>query len=275
MEIDAIAREIVEREKGTLNIAEPSIENHRRPFIVGNWKMNKTPKETDQLLHELALKVKTEKVDVSVAPPSIYLDRAGSALAGSAIRLAAQNAHWENTGAFTGEISCSMLAELGINDVILGHSERRQLFGETSESILKKAKSACQHGLVPIICFGETLDQRQGAYLNTIQNQVLDCILGLSEAEMESAVLAYEPVWAIGTGMTASPEQAQEVHEMIRQTVSDRFSPKTGETIRILYGGSVNQANAKKLMNMNDIDGALVGGASLNANDFASICQSV
>ncbi len=189
--------------------------------------------------------------------------------------MGAQNMHWESKGAFTGEISAKMLVDIGCSYVILGHSERRQLFGETDQGVNKKAKAAFSHGLLPIICVGETLDQREkNQTLEIVKRQLQGCLDGLAPAQVEACTIAYEPVWAIGTGKAATPEMAQEVHRMIRDYVAEHFGPSVAQTLRIQYGGSVTPDNARSLMIQPDIDGALVGGASLQADSFSQIIHN-
>lgn len=245
----------------------------RRPLIAGNWKMHGTRTEAEQLLSALKAQV-TNLADreVVIAPPFTALETATRILAGSSIRLAAQNMHWEPQGAFTGEVSGPMLKELGCTYVILGHSERRQYFGETDEHVAHKIRAAQRDSLVPIVCVGETLDEReQGKMLSVITRQVQGALQGQENAAIAALVIAYEPVWAIGTGRTASPAQAQEVHAAIRSTLATLSDQQTADAVRILYGGSVKPDNVDGLMVQADIDGALVGGASLQAEAFARI----
>jgi triosephosphate isomerase len=245
----------------------------RHPLIVGNWKMHGTRIETEQLLSALLAQLSPSPArEVAVAPPFTALETAARLVAGSAIRLAAQNFHWEPQGAFTGEISGPMLKELGCTYVIIGHSERRHYFGETDEQVARKVRAAQRDGLVPIVCVGETLEERErGATLAVIGRQVRSALQGQQPAAIAALVVAYEPVWAIGTGRTATPAQAQEVHAAIRTTLADLSSSEVANATRILYGGSVKPDNIDGLMAEADIDGALVGGASLQANSFARI----
>lgn len=245
----------------------------RRPLIAGNWKMYGTRPEAEQLLSALTTQI-TGLADreVVVAPPFTALETAARVLAGSPLRLAAQNLHWEPQGAFTGEVSGAMLKELGCTYVILGHSERRQYFGETDEHVARKVRAAQRDGLVPIVCVGETLAERErGEMLTVITRQVQGALQGQEKAAIAAFVIAYEPVWAIGTGRTATPAQAQEVHAAIRATLGTRSDQQTADAVRILYGGSVKPDNVDGLMVQADIDGALVGGASLQAEAFARI----
>lgn len=248
----------------------------RRPFIAGNWKMQKTSGEAKELVSALKGELAGVKdVDVAVAPPFTALDAVCGELKGSNIAVASQNMHHEAKGAFTGEISASMLLDLGVEYVIIGHSERRELFGETDESVSLKVRSALDAGLKPIVCVGEKLEHREGGKtMDIVGSQVRNGLGGLSESDAEKLVVAYEPVWAIGTGVTASPEQAQEVHKAIRGIISDMFGKAVADGLRIQYGGSVKPSNALELMQKPDIDGALVGGASLDAESFANIVKS-
>ena len=245
----------------------------RRPLIAGNWKMHGTRAETERLLAALKLAmVGLTDREVVVAPPFTALETAARLLAGSPIRLAAQNLYWEPQGAFTGEISGPMLRDLGCSYVILGHSERRQYFAETDQQVARKVKAAQRDGLLPIVCVGETLEERdRGDTLAVIRRQVRGGLHEQEKAAVAALVIAYEPVWAIGTGRTATPEQAQEVHAAIRATVAELADQATAEAVRILYGGSVKPDNVDALMAQADIDGALVGGASLQADSFARI----
>jgi triosephosphate isomerase (TIM) len=245
----------------------------RRPLLAGNWKMHGTVAETRSLIAALRSAIEpTEERDVVVAPPFTALATAADALAGSPIRLGAQNVHWEAKGAFTGEISAAMLAEIGCRAVIVGHSERRQLFGETDEGVNRRTRAALAAGLLPIVCVGETLEERErGATLEVVERQLRGALLDLGAAAIAGVCIAYEPVWAIGTGRTATPAQAEEVHASIRGILASVADRKTAESVRILYGGSVKPDNVDDLMREPDIDGALVGGASLDAASFARI----
>ena len=244
----------------------------RKPIIAGNWKMNKTPKETVELINQLKPLVAQAKCDVVVCPQAVCLSAAAEALKGSNIKLGAQNVHWARSGAFTGEISADMLKELDVEYVIIGHSERREYFGETDEGVNKRALFALSNGLIPIICVGESLEQReQGITADVVSRQVKAALNGFTPENVEDTVIAYEPIWAIGTGKTATSEQANEVIRQIRDVVKELFGEKTAEKIRIQYGGSMNPKNASELMSMPDIDGGLIGGASLKAEDFAAV----
>jgi triosephosphate isomerase len=239
----------------------------RKPIIAGNWKLNKTPHEAILLVDELKRElVDVTGVDIVLCPPFVDLTDVSDALIDHDIALGAQNVFWEDAGAFTGEISAPMLKDIGVTYVIIGHSERRQYFHETNETVNKRLRAALKHGLTPIVCVGENLAQRES-------NKTFDVIKDLSAEEMKKIVLAYEPVWAIGTGKTATPQQAQEVHVFIRQLTGKMFDQETAGSVRIQYGGSVTPDNVVSLMAQADIDGALVGGASLKAPSFAAIVK--
>lgn len=244
----------------------------RRPIIAGNWKMHKTPEEAAVTIKELAPLVKDTDVEVVICAPFTSLQAVKDAAAGTNIKVGAQNMHWEEKGAFTGEVSPVMLNALGIEYVIIGHSERREYFAETDETVNKKVHSALAHGLIPIICVGETLEQReQGVTRTLVENQTREALKGLSADDVKKCVIAYEPIWAIGTGKTATSEDANEVIGYIRNTIAEIFGKEAAYAIRIQYGGSMKPDNAAELMAMPEIDGGLVGGASLNAEDFAKI----
>ncbi|MEM8732759.1 MAG: triose-phosphate isomerase [Planctomycetota bacterium] len=245
----------------------------RKYLIAGNWKMNLLRDSSVGLVHELGDQLAANaNVEVAVCPPNVYLHDVGAALRGSDVGLGAQNMHPADSGAFTGEVSGSMLTDLGCAYVILGHSERRQLFGETDASVNEKVGVALNHNLTPIVCVGETLEQREsGVTASVISEQIRGSLAGLDATAGAKIVVAYEPVWAIGTGKTASPEQAEEVHAQIRELLSELFGTEVADTIRIQYGGSVKPDNAKELLGQPNIDGALVGGASLKADSFAAI----
>jgi triosephosphate isomerase len=247
----------------------------RLPFIAGNWKMNKTVGEALDLVRELRATISGVKgVEVAIAPPFTALHAIHKELEGSSIRLAAQNLYWEEKGAFTGEVSPLMLKEVGCHYVILGHSERRQLFGETDETVNRRIKAALIRELKVIFCIGETLKEREeGKAFSVIERQVQGGLKGLGNKEMRNMVIAYEPVWAIGTGKTATPEQAEEIHRIIREKLGNLYSQGIAEEIRIQYGGSVTPENIQGLMNQPNIDGALVGGASLKAESFSKIVR--
>lgn len=238
----------------------------RKKIIAGNWKMNKTPAEAVDLAKMLKDKVNTDEKDVVFCVPAIDIIPVGEILKGTNIALGAENVYFEESGAYTGEISPLMLKEAGVKYVIIGHSERREYFGETDETVNKKVKKVLEHGMIPIMCCGETLTQREmNITIEHIRIQIKKGLYGLSASDAEKVVIAYEPIWAIGTGKTATSQQAQEVCAAIRQVVKEIYSQATAEKIRIQYGGSVNGKNAAELFAMNDIDGGLVGGASLKA----------
>ena len=247
----------------------------RLPFIAGNWKMNKTVGEALDLIRELKTAISGMKgVEVAVAPPFTALYGVHKELEGSSIRLAAQNLYWEEKGAFTGEISPLMLKEVGCQYVIIGHSERRHFFGESDETVNRRIKAALAQGLKVIFCIGETLGEREnGKTFLLIEKQIEGGLKGLGDKELRNMTIAYEPVWAIGTGKTATPEQAEEVHRFIREKVERLYSREVSEEIRIQYGGSVTPDNIKGLMSQPNIDGALVGGASLKAESFSKIVR--
>ncbi|HEY1602651.1 MAG TPA: triose-phosphate isomerase [Pirellulales bacterium] len=248
----------------------------RRPLIAGNWKMNLQRAGAVALAQAVASKAgEYTAVDLLVCPPNVYLDVVGAALKGSAVALGAQNVYPEPYGAFTGETCSEMLVDLGCRYVILGHSERRHIMGETDDQVRGKTVAALAAGLTPIVCVGETLDQRSaGQTHNVIRDQINGSLAGLSAEDCTRTVIAYEPVWAIGTGQVATPEQAQEVHANLRRVLAERYNAGTSEKVRILYGGSVKASNAGILLAQPDIDGALVGGASLKADDFLGIAAA-
>ena len=244
----------------------------RTPIIAGNYKMNKTVSEAVKLVEELKPLVKDAKCDVVVCPTFVCLDAVKKAVEGTNIKIGAQNMHFEENGAFTGEISPKMLEEMGIEYVVLGHSERRTYFNETDAAINKKVKAAFAHNITPIVCCGETLEQREaGVTDDFIACQIKVDIAGLAKEEAEKVVIAYEPIWAIGTGKTATKEQANETIAAIRKVVAGMYGQEVADKVRIQYGGSVKPNTIKDQMAMSDIDGALVGGASLVASDFAAI----
>lgn len=244
----------------------------RRPIIAGNWKMNKTPSETTELINRLVPLVKDTDVDVVVCPPFVCLSAAKEALNGTNIKLGAQNMHFENSGAFTGEVSPVMLKAIGVEYVLIGHSERRQYFGETDELVNTKVLAAIEHGLIPIICVGETLQQReQGITEELVRLQTKIALKDVSPEDAKKVVIAYEPVWAIGTGKTSSAEDANEVIGAIRRAISSIYSQEVADAVRIQYGGSAKPDNISELMSMPEIDGGLIGGASLTAEDFEKI----
>lgn len=244
----------------------------RVPLIAGNWKMNKTPAEAVQLVNDLKSLVQNAAAEVAICPPYVALSDVLKAVEGSNIKVGAQNMYHQDNGAYTGEISPVFLKAMNIEYVILGHSERRQYFGESNEEINKKLAASFKHGLKPILCVGETLEEREnGTTFEVIKEQVQKCLADLSGYNLEQLVVAYEPVWAIGTGRTATKEDANEVIAFIRQQLKEVIGEELSLSTRILYGGSVKSSNIKELMDMPEIDGALVGGASLEANEFSKI----
>ncbi|MDR7866493.1 MAG: triose-phosphate isomerase [Sporomusaceae bacterium] len=246
----------------------------RKPIIAGNWKMHKTIAETVALIKELAPLTAGAAAEVVVCPPFTALAAAKAALAGTAIRLGAQDMHWEKQGAFTGEVSAPMLRDAGCDYVIIGHSERRQYFAETDETVNKKLHAAIAGGLGPIVCVGETLAEREaGDTEQVVDRQVRQGLAGLTAAQAAALVVAYEPVWAIGTGRTASADDANAVCAFIRRLATELFGQAAADAMRIQYGGSVKADNIAELMGKTDIDGALVGGASLDATSFAKIVK--
>lgn len=247
----------------------------RTPVIAGNWKLFKTTAEATAMVNELkTLVAGTTGVEIIVAPVFTALSRTADALSGSNVSLAAQDCYWEEEGAYTGEVAPKLLVDAGCSHVIIGHSERRQYFGETDATVNKKAKAAIAAGLTAIICVGETLAEREGdRTFWVIEAQLRGSLDGFSADQLAKSVIAYEPVWAIGTGKTASDDQAQEVHAFIRTLLAGLFGQTAADEMRILYGGSVKPDNVKGLMSQPDIDGALVGGASLKADTFAAIAN--
>jgi triosephosphate isomerase len=250
----------------------------RTKIVAGNWKMNLDRAKAKELAAAVAARRgEAAAVELVLCPPALYVETVGSALAGakSNVGLGAQNMHDKASGAFTGEVAPPMLVDLGCRYVILGHSERRTLFGETDAAVNVKTKAALAAGLVPIVCVGETLEEREaGKTAAVVTGQVQGSLAGLSAADLEKVVVAYEPVWAIGTGKVATPEQAQEVHALIRRLLAGLSSPEVAARVRIQYGGSVKPDNAADLARQPDIDGALVGGASLKADDFLGIAKA-
>jgi triosephosphate isomerase (TIM) len=245
----------------------------RRPVIAGNWKMFKTQAETRAFIEKLRpLVANSQHCDIVVAPPFTALAAAVEAARGSNISIAAQNGHWDKEGAFTGEVSMPMLVDTGCTGVIIGHSERRHIFHETNEAVAKKVRAALDFNLRPIVCVGETLAEREGNLTHAVlETQFEGALAALTGDDFSRILLAYEPVWAIGTGRTATPEIASEAHRYLRELAQKRFSTERASALRILYGGSVKPDNIRGLMAQVEIDGALVGGASLDAQSFASI----
>jgi len=249
----------------------------RQKIVAGNWKMNKNAEETEDLLNELIDKLPTDiEAQLVVAPTFLNLASAVQHLEFTNIAVAAQNMHHAENGAFTGEISADMLKSIGVETVILGHSERRSYFGETDAVIARKTDTALKHGMTVIFCFGEELqDRKDNKHFDVVETQLSDGLFHIEASNWERIVLAYEPVWAIGTGETASPEQAQEMHAFIRETVKKQFGNDIAENVSILYGGSVKPENAKEIFSKPDVDGGLIGGAALKADDFAAIASAI
>ena len=246
----------------------------RRKVVAGNWKMNKTPAETKEFLTQMKDKISTDGAEVLFCVPAISLTTAVEAVNGTDIEIGAENMYFEEKGAYTGEISAAMLKDAGVTHVIIGHSERRQIFGESNEMINKKICKAISSELVPVICCGETLEQREaGETLEFVDSQIKSAYTGVTKEEALRTIVAYEPIWAIGTGKVATSEQAQEVCKAVRDCFAGIYDKDTADNIRILYGGSVNAANAAELFAMPDIDGGLVGGASLKP-EFLDIIEA-
>lgn len=244
----------------------------RKKFIAGNWKMNLTPKESEKFLKELVPVLKEVKSDVVLCVPFVDLAVAKLITTGTNIKIGAQNCHFEEAGAFTGEISAKMLNSMNVDYVILGHSERRAYFAETDEMINKKVKAAVKQNLKVILCVGETLDQRESNVTNdVIKNQVYKALQGIEKCDLKNIIIAYEPVWAIGTGKTATSDLAEEVCKYIRNLIKNLYNVEISDNIIILYGGSMNAKNAEELLSQEDIDGGLIGGASLKVVDFSEI----
>jgi triosephosphate isomerase len=248
----------------------------RKPIIAGNWKMNKTSVEAASFIDAVEGKIpSTDKVDAVIGAPSIFLQSLVDLTAGSNLKIAAQNCFYEDEGAFTGENSPKALADIGVAYVIIGHSERRELFFETDEMVNKKAHAVFNNGMVPIVCVGETLEQKEAGQTNElVANQVKAALAGLSAEQVKNTVVAYEPIWAIGTGKTATSEDANDTISVIRKTIAGLYSQDVADAVRMQYGGSVKPANIKELMAQPDIDGALVGGASLEAESFLQLLEA-
>lgn len=247
----------------------------RKKIVAGNWKMNNDLTQTDSLLLDLKTKEIPNEVKVMVAPPFTNLYHAFNFVNGFDIEVVAQNMHQAKNGAFTGEVSASMLGSIGVTTVIIGHSERRAYFLETNEILAAKVDQALEHEMTVIFCFGEELEDRKaGAHFNVVKEQLTEGLYHIAEGSWKNIVLAYEPVWAIGTGETASPEQAQEMHQFIRQTVADAYNQEVANNVSILYGGSVKPGNADEIFGKPDVDGGLIGGASLKAEDFMAIVNA-
>lgn len=246
----------------------------RKPIIAGNWKMNKTPEEAAELVRELVPLVADAEAEVVVCPPFVCLDVVRKEAAGSNIKLGAQNVHFEKNGAYTGEISADMLLAMGVEYVIIGHSERRQYFGETDCTVNKRAKAALAAGLKPIICVGESLEEREKGVTNELVGmQTKLALQGIPAEEVDKVVIAYEPIWAIGTGKTATAAEANETIGAIRKAIAQVYGEEVASKVRIQYGGSMNPKNASELMAQSEIDGGLIGGASLKAEDFSKVVK--
>lgn len=247
----------------------------RKNIVAGNWKMNNDLSETETLIRELKLQNKPADVEVMIAPSFTNLLQAFNTLKENPIEVVAQNMHFAESGAYTGEVSGPMLKSLGIKTVILGHSERRAYFNETDEILTKKVDAALENEFRIIFCFGEELkDRKSGNHESIVEKQIKNALFHLTASALKNIVLAYEPVWAIGTGETASPEQAQEMHAFIRKTMADKYGKDAADDVSILYGGSVKPSNAKEIFSKPDVDGGLIGGASLNAEDFFAIANA-
>ena len=247
----------------------------RRPVIAGNWKMNNTPEQTKALIEQMLPLVKDADCEVVLCTPYTNLETALALTEGTNVKVGAENCHWAESGAFTGEISAPMLKELGVQYVIIGHSERRQYFGETDETVRDRVRAALNAGLKVILCVGEVLEERQlGITAEIVRKQTKVALSGVSEAELANIIIAYEPVWAIGTGLTATPEQANEVCAVIRALVAELYSKDAADHFVIQYGGSMNDGNAAELLAQYDVDGGLIGGASLVAEKFAKIVEA-
>ncbi|MEW6101189.1 MAG: triose-phosphate isomerase [Candidatus Omnitrophota bacterium] len=250
----------------------------RKAIIAGNWKMYKTLSEAIELANGLKralFNIESELIDIVLCPPFTALSEVAEVIADSNIQLGAQDCFWQDEGAFTGEVSCKMLVDVGAKFVIIGHSERRQFFGEANEGVNKKIKAALKAGLFPIVCCGETLTEREkGLTFQVLSDHVNNGLSGIEEQDILNIVIAYEPVWAIGTGKTATPQQAEEAQKYIRELIKKLYNKEVADNIRIQYGGSVKPENAQELISQPDIDGALVGGASLSAESFSLIVKS-
>jgi len=251
----------------------------RKKIVAGNWKMNNNLNESKKLVEEIKGQIKNESLintRVIVAPTFVNLLTVVDEIKDSKIEVAAQNMHYADKGAFTGEVAANMLTSIGVNMVILGHSERRAYFGETDEILTQKVDAALKNNLEIIFCFGEQLEDRKAAnHFKVVENQIKNALFQLDKSAFNNIILAYEPVWAIGTGETATPEQAQEMHAFIRSLIASKYGNQLAQDISILYGGSVKPANAKEIFSKEDVDGGLIGGAALNAADFTAIIKSI
>ena len=249
--------------------------NLRKAVIAGNWKMNNTPAETTALINEMKPLVAGADCDVVICAPFVDLQAALEAAEGSNIKIGAENCHWAEKGAFTGEVSAPMLKAMGVPYVIIGHSERRQYFGETDETVNKRVRAALDNGLTVILCVGEVLEEReQGVTFEIVGKQTKVALQGVAENELDKIIIAYEPVWAIGTGKTATADQADEVNGYIRQVIADLYSKEAADAFVVQYGGSMNAKNADELVAKENVDGGLIGGASLKAEDFSIIVKA-
>ena len=248
----------------------------RSKIVAGNWKMNKNLSETKALLSELLEKLPKTEAKLIVAPTYVNLESAARILQSSDIKVAAQNMHFAKSGAYTGEISADMLLNINVDTVIIGHSERRAYFGETDDLLAKKVEAALANNMQVIFCFGEELEERKsGNHFNVVESQLKNGLFNLPAEAWQHIVLAYEPVWAIGTGETASPEQAQEMHAFIRKTITEAYDTSIANEVSILYGGSVKPSNAQEIFSKPDVDGGLIGGAALVADDFIAIIKAI
>ncbi|GLB54031.1 triosephosphate isomerase [Neptunitalea chrysea] len=248
----------------------------RSKIVAGNWKMNNDLSATETLITALKEQIKDPSVEVMIAPAFTSLYSAYEALKGNAIEVIAQNMHFAESGAYTGEVSASMLKSVGVKTVILGHSERRAYFAETDESLAKKVGAVLENEMRTIFCFGEELeDRKSGKFFDVVESQIKNALFGFDAEAWKSIVLAYEPVWAIGTGETASPEQAQEVHAFVRKVIADKYGDAVAQEVSILYGGSVKPGNAEEIFSKEDVDGGLIGGAALKAEDFKAIVDAL
>ena len=247
----------------------------RKKIVAGNWKMNNNLGETQVLISELKKQNQTSEAEIMIAPTFVNLYHSFELLRNSNIEVIAQNMHFADNGAYTGEISADMLKSVGIKTVILGHSERRAYFNETDESLAKKVDTALEYGIRVVFCFGEELeDRKSNNHFNIVESQIKNALFHLPESAWKHIVLAYEPVWAIGTGETATADQAQEMHAFIRKTISDKYGYDVAQNVSILYGGSCKPSNAKEIFSKEDVDGGLIGGAALNADDFFGIVNA-
>ncbi len=247
----------------------------RQKIVAGNWKMNTNPKEGELLAKEIVEKYNTKDVKLIVAPPYTHLDAVSRILDGSPVKLSSQNIAKEDLGAFTGEIAGEMIKSIGAEYAIVGHSERRSYYGETDDVLYIKTNKALSVGLIPIFCVGENLQERESEkHFDVIKHQLVEGVFKLNMDDFSKIIIAYEPVWAIGTGVTASPEQAQEIHAYIRKIVGEKYNLEIADKLSVLYGGSCKPSNAKELFSQKDIDGGLIGGAALSAEDFVAIAES-